>query len=303
MHLKRFLILATFAISLGFNIKVYANPTTITNLEKEKISIENQLKNYNSRKEILEKILKENEIIYKQKQKLLNKIDVNIKIAKEELSAEKNDLVAIGNKKYKLNTLNSYKKNIKEKLDNIDLNIKKNKDELVKIKQEIDILNNKKLQIENSILEEKEKEKERQEQLRRQASLRGRKTKVKLYKVSSRRGGYYNPATIASKYLGVPYVWGGETPNGFDCSGLVYYIYKQLGITLPRTASLQQKVGIEVSRNEANPGDLLFFGKVAHHVAIYAGNGYMIHAPQRGDVVKYQKVDWRKVSNIKRIIN
>lgn len=88
-------------------------------------------------------------------------------------------------------------------------------------------------------------------------------------------------------YLGVPYVWGGEDPNiGFDCSGLVRYVYLQHGIELPHYSGYQFKMGKEVSIDELQPGDLVFFGNPVHHVGIYVGNGYFIHAPQTGDFVK-----------------
>jgi len=89
-----------------------------------------------------------------------------------------------------------------------------------------------------------------------------------------------------SNFLGVPYVWGGTSPSGFDCSGLVQYTYAHFGINLPRTAAEQQQVGTLVTRENLQPGDLVFFGDPAHHVGIYVGNGMMLNAPHTGDVVK-----------------
>lgn len=99
--------------------------------------------------------------------------------------------------------------------------------------------------------------------------------------------------TEAKKYLGVAYVWGGTSPSGFDCSGLVWYIYKDLGISLNRVSQDQYKQGMPLTREELMPGDLVFFEKNGdvHHVGIYVGNGYMIHAPYTGAVVSYQSID------------
>lgn len=97
----------------------------------------------------------------------------------------------------------------------------------------------------------------------------------------------------AAKYLGVKYVWGGTTPDGFDCSGLVQYVMKSLGIDVSRTSQEQIKNGVAVSKGDLQPGDLVFFesnGDV-HHVGIYVGNGMMIHAPRTGDVVRYQSIE------------
>ncbi len=98
-------------------------------------------------------------------------------------------------------------------------------------------------------------------------------------------GGHPEAATIAMKYLGIPYVWGGATPAGFDCSGLVMYVYAQLGIALPHYAAAQHGFGTPVSRDQLQPGDLVFFDNL-NHEGIYIGGGEMVHAPQTGDVVK-----------------
>ena len=96
-----------------------------------------------------------------------------------------------------------------------------------------------------------------------------------------------NTAVVAEaeKYLGVPYVWGGTTPSGFDCSGLVQYVYAQLGIALPRNSEAQYVFGTVTT--SPVPGDIVHY---SGHVGIYIGNGMMIHAPKPGDVVKVASI-------------
>jgi peptidoglycan DL-endopeptidase CwlO len=93
-------------------------------------------------------------------------------------------------------------------------------------------------------------------------------------------------AALAQQYLGVPYVWGGASPSGFDCSGLVVYVYGQLGVSLPHYTGSLWNSGAHVSRDQLAPGDLVFFYNL-DHVGIYIGGGVFIHAPHTGTVVQY----------------
>jgi cell wall-associated NlpC family hydrolase len=86
----------------------------------------------------------------------------------------------------------------------------------------------------------------------------------------------------ALRMKGVPYVWAGESPSGFDCSGLMQWSYAHAGVGLPRTAAAQQQVGTEVGENDLLPGDLIFQGRPAHHVVMYVGNGQEVSAPHTG---------------------
>ena len=86
---------------------------------------------------------------------------------------------------------------------------------------------------------------------------------------------------IARKQLGVPYRYGGASPSGFDCSGLVSWVYGRLGVSLPHNAAALYGVGRPVSRRKLRPGDLVFFSGLGH-VGLYIGRGRMIHAPQSG---------------------
>ncbi len=90
---------------------------------------------------------------------------------------------------------------------------------------------------------------------------------------------------IAMQYLGVPYVWGGSSPSGFDCSGFIMYVFAQVGVQLPHHAASQFNYGVPVSRDQLQAGDLVFFDGLGH-AGIYMGGGQFIHSPHSGDVVK-----------------
>ncbi len=106
----------------------------------------------------------------------------------------------------------------------------------------------------------------------------------------------------AKQYLGVPYVWGGTTPAGFDCSGLMQWVFAQNGISIPRVSQAQQASVKEIPVSEVQPGDLVFWGRPAHHVALYIGDGYFIQAPQPGDVVKITHNSWYPFESAGRVL-
>jgi cell wall-associated NlpC family hydrolase len=91
--------------------------------------------------------------------------------------------------------------------------------------------------------------------------------------------------------VGDPYVWGAGGPNSFDCSGLTQYAYAAAGISLPHSSSMQSRMGTPVSRSALQPGDLIFFYSPVSHVAMYIGNGQMVHASTSGQPVKVANVD------------
>jgi len=93
---------------------------------------------------------------------------------------------------------------------------------------------------------------------------------------------------FAQTFTGTPYVWGGSSPAGFDCSGLTSYVFKNFGYYMPRTAAQQQAYFPRVSNPQ--PGDLVFWGYPAYHIGIYVGNGMMIDSSQPGVPVAMRKV-------------
>ncbi|HYX59498.1 MAG TPA: NlpC/P60 family protein [Streptosporangiaceae bacterium] len=92
--------------------------------------------------------------------------------------------------------------------------------------------------------------------------------------------------------LGYPYIWGAAGPTSFDCSGLMMWAYQQVGISLPHFTVSQYNSGVHVSRNDLEPGDLVFFFPNISHVGMYIGNGMMIDAPNFGEDVKVQPIYW-----------
>lgn len=105
----------------------------------------------------------------------------------------------------------------------------------------------------------------------------------------------------AEKFLGTPYTWGGTSPDtGFDCSGFTQYVYSNFGIDLDRTSSAQRRQGEAVDEDDIMPGDLVCY---SGHVAIYVGNGQVIHSPQEGEVVKISNMHMMSIITIRRFID
>jgi cell wall-associated NlpC family hydrolase len=95
---------------------------------------------------------------------------------------------------------------------------------------------------------------------------------------------------FALAQVGAPYRWGGSDSRGFDCSGLVMYVYGRAGVSLPHSAVKQYRLGTPVSRKELAPGDIVFFDRL-NHSGIYIGDGRFVHATKTGDTVKISRLD------------
>jgi len=102
---------------------------------------------------------------------------------------------------------------------------------------------------------------------------------------------------VALSQLGTPYVWGGGAPGGFDCSGLVMWAYAQVGVSLPHSSYAQYGYGVPVSRDQLQPGDLVFFDGLGH-VGIYIGGGQFVHAPHTGTVVQVTSLSGYYAGNL-----
>ncbi len=127
---------------------------------------------------------------------------------------------------------------------------------------------------------------------RREALTAGRLGRAALAQIGTIHGTAAQVGVVrdALKFLGVPYVWGGASPSGFDCSGLVLYVYARYGVSFPHFAAFQAEMGTPVPESQLEPADLVFFGNPIHHVVIYAGNGLVVQAPHTGDVVKVSRL-------------
>jgi cell wall-associated NlpC family hydrolase len=208
------------------------------------------------------------------------KIKTNIRLKQEELNTKKVKLSEKNNQLTALNVENS------EKLDKLKSNKDKQNELIVEVERQerqlAAVVNNSQAQLNETL---------RLIEAARQATPKYVPSRGAVPASSNAVVAY------ASNFLGTPYKWGGTTPAGFDCSGFTQYVYRHFGISLGRTTRDQIYNGVGVSRDQLQPGDLVFYGKggVPSHMGIYVGNGMYIHAPRTGDVIKissYNRADY-----------
>lgn len=112
---------------------------------------------------------------------------------------------------------------------------------------------------------------------------------------------YQGVVGVALSFVGVPYVWAGASPSGFDCSGLVMYAYAQVGVSLPHSSYAMWNMGVSVPQDQLQPGDLVFFNGLGH-VGLYVGGGYFVHAPHTGTVVQVSPLSSDSYVGARRIL-
>lgn len=341
MNNKKIIPMTVVALlSLGINsvvgtIPVYATPTETSIMSSDEINeVEATIQKYDNQIETsMDKLNTLNAKIKKNEEDLVQS-EKDIKVAEEEYENAQQKYVKNLRHVYKTggatNRLFSYvdtllsSKNINDVIVRLDMmkKILEDENEIInEIQEKKTILEEKKAKMEDDKeelkndkdtvqkeLEEMEaKKKELQDILEEQriavAKLRSSSIQTPIPISAEASETAKGILTEAQKYLGIPYVWGGTTPSGFDCSGLVQYVYAKAGVSLPRVSQSQQNVGVTVPYEYAKPGDLVFFGYPAYHVGIYMGNGQMLHAPQTGDVIKISPLSGNGISSIQRVIN
>lgn len=277
-------------------VEIYKNNKDISKITKD-IEITNEKLNLQEEK------LKSDELNSKSAAKAVYESGGDTTIVLNTL-LESKDFIDLINKTTFISNVLKSNKNIMKNARDERKSTENIRNKLLKKKAEGEkLLNDNKNKL-NKLNEDKTKEKE---ELVKLNSYVNNSTPVNVYNQCISTGHLMyddnNIVNYAKNFLGIPYVWGGTSPSGFDCSGFVGYVYAHFGINLPRTTYEQVNVGTTVN-GTLQPGDLVFFGDInkPHHVGMYIGNGEYIQAPHTGDYVKISAIDGSGYSIAKRIL-
>lgn len=333
---KSFLTTALMIVSLPISSYAMPNSNNLDNEDKIQI-ISNKISESTLKLNEKKEKIKENEISLNKKTKLLIENEKQYQFKKNTIDNTSNltcsTISQSGEFKIIEMILNS--NSISEFLQKLELgkimikqnnktlkNLETQELQLTELKNEIEkeqnLLKKDKLKLEKETLElEKVKNKaieeikKEEEQLKKLEAMQTKNTKnakntkflnIKISSKTTKKGTMV--VEYAKNFIGVPYLWGGSTPSGFDCSGFTSYVFKHsIGVVIPRTAATQQSFGKNISFNDLKAGDLIFFGNPAHHVGMYIGDGQYIHSPKPGDNVKIANVPWNRVSSATRVFN
>lgn len=285
------------AVSVMFNIQQIqkANVEIIEALKEDKALVETLEQEY---LELLE--------VLKQEQKDISKVKKSFEEEKKALEKQQKEL------KKHIKTLDSeqkeYNKLSEESLDKLE-EINKEllsvsgglvhlNEELDKIKEKLDASTNAK-----EIKDIEDLQLKITEIVEKDTTVHTKSPEGITLKVDNLSEAQKRLVETAEKYLGVDYVWGGTAVDGLDCSGFTQRVFREaVGVEITRVTYTQQYQGKEVSVKDLQVGDLIFWGEPTHHVALYVGDGYYIHAPKPNDVVRYSNYDIQGASHIRRIL-
>lgn len=329
---KKFFIAPLIVLILSVNSVAYAEPSAnnagstqeneIEDLEDSLARIDNQIEDYMYQIQDLDGQIKLSEDRIKEKEKELQEIREEYEKTKELFNKRSRALYVNGFDSYlyvlldaesfsdfisrvsTIKTVVEYDRKIIDNFKEKEMEIAAARNTLI---EENNRLLSMKVDIENKLSNIKKLKEQQSSLLSELKTYQAKEPVLKPGQILPSRGGSLsntfgsNIVAYAKNFLGVPYVHGGSTPEGFDCSGFTKYVFANFGITLNRTASGQSKQGASVSYSELLPGDLVFYGNPAYHVGIYVGNGQFIHAPRTGDVVKIAPVSPKFFSTGRRI--